>query len=172
MIIEGESLYDFYKRNKICGSCGQESAAPGKTRCLNCLSIAAERRRAKLSKETEEQKKERLEKHKEYLRKRREEFREKGLCISCGKPLYKTSTIYCYKHVLANRKYNLKKKQPIERNERKSYGKCYVCNEPIGAKCNSMCDKCYAMVCANLPQNMHRSLYMMRKQQNKAIFKN
>lgn len=121
MIIEGESLYDFYKRNKICVHCGQKDAAKGKTRCLNCLSVAAERQRAKLNRETEEQKEERLLKYKEYSRKRREEFKEKGLCISCGNPLYKNSTVYCYKHVLANRKNNRKRKKPIERKYRKTH---------------------------------------------------
>lgn len=172
MIIEGESLYDFYKRNKICVYCGQENAAPNRVSCINCLEKQREAQRRLREKETPEKREKRLEYSREYNRKKREERKNTGKCIHCDKKVIKPGTSFCLEHYIKNKKNNDKRKQPIERNERKSYGKCYVCNEPIGAKCNSMCDKCYAMVCANLPQNMHRSLYMMRKQQNKAIFKN
>ena len=164
-------LYEFYKRNGICVNCGQIKSAKGRVRCINCLEKGAEsQRRRRLEKTEEELEKERKQRR-DYRRKYYYENKEKGLCVNCGKPRTSTSKIYCIDCAIKNQKKNNKRKCGIERYERKNYGKCYVCNEPVG-KCGTMCDKCYEMVCANLPKKMNQSVYMMHKQQNKAIFRN
>ena len=165
------TFYEYNKSHGICVQCACEDAVKGKTRCVTCLEKNAEYQRKKIQKETDEQRQLRAEKNKVYQRELYRQRKEAGLCVACGKPQSAKSTVYCIDHAIKNQRGNNKrKKSGIERHERKSYGKCYVCNEPVGTKCNSMCDKCYAMVCANLPQKMHQSLYMMHKQQNKAVF--
>lgn len=164
-----KSLYEFYKSVKICYQCGKNSVAKGKTRCLDCLEKMAESQRKRFERETEEERKIRLQKNKERSRKRYQERKSQGLCVNCNKPQSIHSTVYCIDCAIKNQRRNDKKKSGIQRNERSAYGKCYVCNEPVG-KCGTMCDKCYSMVCANLPKKMNQSLYKIHKQQNKAIF--
>ena len=163
-------LYQWYKEHGICVKCGCEDAVKGKTRCVTCLEKEAEAQRKYRAKETAEERQKRAERNKVYQRELYRQRKEAGVCVACGKPQSARSTVYCIDHAIKNQRGNNKRKSGIERHERKSYGKCYVCNEPVGTKCNSMCDKCYEMVCANLPKKMHQSLYMMRKQQNKAVF--
>lgn len=168
---ERKLLYEFYKRNGICVNCGQMKAASGRVRCLNCLEKGAESQRNRRLLKTEEELQKEREHRKEYSRKRYYENKAKGLCVHCGKPQTPASEIYCIDCAIRNQRRNNKKKCGIERYERKKYGRCYVCNEPVG-KCGTMCDKCYEMCCNNLPKKMNESLYKMHKQQNKAIFNN
>ena len=164
-------LYEFYKGNGICVNCGQEKAVKNRVRCLNCLEKGAEsQRRIRANKSTEELEIQN-EKNRIYKKERYKKLKEAGLCVNCGKPQVSTSKIYCIDCAIKNQRRNNKRKCGIERYERKLYGRCYVCNEPVG-KCGTMCDKCYEMVCANLPKKMNQSVYMMHKQQNKAIFRN
>lgn len=165
-----KDLYEFYKRNKICVSCGQEKAVKNRVRCFDCLEKNRDCSRKRLEKETEEEKRARLAYDNAYKKIRYKEMKNNGLCVNCGKPQSRKSTVLCLDCAIKNQRRNEKKKSGIERYERKLYGKCYVCNEPVG-KCGTMCDKCYEMVCANLPKKMTTAVYMMHKQQNKAIFR-
>ena len=164
-------LYEFYKRHKICVRCGQESAVKGKTRCITCLEKDAESQRKTRAQKTEEQLEIQREKNRIYAKERYKKLKEQGLCVNCGKPQTSTSEVYCIDCAIKNQRRNNKRKSGISRSERKAFGKCYVCNEPVG-KCGTMCDKCYDMVCANLPKKMNSKLYNINKMQNKAIFNN
>ena len=166
-----KTLYDFYKENKICVQCGQDNAAKDRVRCPYCLYKNAESSRKTMSKETKEEKEIRLKKNREYKRKRRIELKEKGLCIICQKPICSWSKVLCIDCAVKNKRKNEKRKHGISRNQRSSYGKCYICNKPV-RECGSMCDRCYEMVCNNLPKKTNEKLYVMRKNQNKALFRN
>lgn len=167
-----KDLYEFYKRNKICVNCGQEKAVSNRVRCFECLEKGRERARARVLAETSEQREIRLAKMKEYRKNRIEKLKEQGLCINCRKPQCSLSTVYCIDCAIKNQRRNNKRKTGIDRNERKNYRMCYICGEHLIHKQNALCDKCYAMVCANLHKKMNQTVYMIHKSQNKAIFRN
>lgn len=165
----GKLLYEWYKEHGICVRCGQMDAVKGKTKCVTCLEKNAESQRRLREKKSAEELELQAEKNKAYYRERYQKLKEAGLCVNCAKPQVSTSKVYCIDCAIKNQRRNNKRKCGIERYERKVYGKCYVCNDPVG-KNGNLCDKCYAMVCANLPTKMNEKLYKMHKQQNKAIF--
>lgn len=166
-----KELYNWYKEHGICARCGGADAVKGKTRCVTCADKEAElhRRYWERQKKDKDRAKKKAEYFRAYQKERYKRLKEAGLCVDCGKPQTKASTVYCLECYVKYNRRREARKNDIARNERKAYGMCYVCAEPVG-KCGTMCDKCYEMVCANLPKKMHQSLYMLRKQQNKALF--
>ena len=120
--------YHWYKDHGICVDCKEVEAAPGKTRCLNCLSIRAEKRREKDSKLTEEERAEINRIKREKSQKLRDYRKANGLCDICGKPVYKNYS-KCYEHYLYH------KRVTRQRNEakKKGYaeiGLCRICGKP------------------------------------------
>lgn len=122
------SMYHWYKEHGICVDCKEEDAAPGKTRCLNCLSIRAEQRRERESKLSPEELAEKNRIKRERGKKLREYRKANGLCDVCGKPAYKGYS-KCYEHYIYYKRYETKRRQ--KRN--KGYtelGLCRICGKP------------------------------------------
>lgn len=164
------SDFIWYKENKICVQCRCHSAAPNRIRCEVCLLQNSQSRAKKINSQTEEEKEERKKKNREYLRKKREERKKNGLCIMCGKPQCKSSTVFCIDCKIKNQKKNEKRKNGISRSERKEYGLCYRCGKSalVG---KSLCQNCYDTSVCNLPERKESVNYVNWKNQNKLIFK-
>ena len=158
----GKLLYEFYKSHGVCVRCGQENAVSGKTKCVVCLEKDAESQRKCRAKKSEEELRRLLEKDKAYKRERYQKFKAAGLCVTCSKPRSPGSKIYCIDCAIKNQRRNSKRRCSIERYGKSAYGKCYVCNEPVG-KNGTMCDRCYAMVCSNLPKRMKPYLWGIQR---------
>ena len=120
--------YHYYKEHGICIQCHQEDAAPGRTRCLNCLSIMAENQRRHRNKLTEEEREEIKRKKREQSKALRDYRRENGLCLVCGKPVYKNYS-KCYEHYLYFKRIDRERREA----KKKGYaelGLCRICGEP------------------------------------------
>lgn len=79
--------YQWYKSHGICVGCFKEKAAPGKTRCLVCLSIDAEKKQRIRASYTPEQRKAASTQRCERSKAVQNERRAQGLCPYCGRPI-------------------------------------------------------------------------------------
>ena len=137
--------YDWYKAHGICVDCGRETAAKGKTRCLVCLSLSAEKSyqyRKSLSEEKrieQERKASDRKKHIYYDRKAH------GLCPYCGRSIKsdeKQCGICKAKNRLNAERYRrargIESQQIICEDETI----CSTCSKPVkpGYK---VCERCY-----------------------------
>ena len=120
--------YHWYKDHGICVDCKQEEAAKGRTRCLNCLSIIAEKGRARMYKKTEEELAEINRIRREKAKALYDYRKANGLCVICGKPAYRHYT-KCYEHHI----YYLWYTRRANEKKRKGYaelGLCRICGKP------------------------------------------
>ncbi len=130
--------YDFCKSLGLCPRCnGKHKAVPGRVFCEDCL----EKYRDEKAAVPQERKRE-IEEHRKPRRNAiRAERRESGLCIYCGKPVYKGMS-RCYEHMLQNRRYQREHRQ--RKRLEKPAGACLMCNDQAlpGYK---LCEKHYKM---------------------------
>ena len=129
MTTYSKETYDWCKSHKICADCKKEPAAPGKTRCLSCLSIRAEKERERLDCKPEEERAERKKKQRERQKAQREYRREHGLCYICGKPAYKNHST-CYEHYLQHKRVE-RKRQETRKKGYAELGLCRICGKPV-----------------------------------------
>ena len=130
--------YLWYKEHGICVTCKREDAAPGHTRCLNCLSIMTEKQNERNSKMSEEARLEYNRKARESQRKLREYRRANNLCYRCGKPVYKHYAV-CYEHYIMQKR---KSRENLAK-KKKGYaelGLCRYCGKPV-AKGKRLCEE-------------------------------
>lgn len=160
--------YQFYKRMGICGKCHRNPTKPNRGKCLECLEKEATARRNRLAKENENERKQRLKKMKLYNQRSRDKAKADGKCVWCKKPLSAYSDCFCIDCRVKNQQKNDRRKDGIERSERKLYGRCYICNEV--ADKGKLCLRCYENACNNLPTRMNVALYQYHKNQNRAVF--
>ena len=120
--------YHWYKDHGICVDCKQEDAAPGRTRCLNCLSKNAEQRRKRESKLSPEEIEEKNRIKREKSQKLRDYRKANGLCDVCGKPVYKNYS-KCYEHYIYYKRYGEKRREKTNKGYAK-LGLCRICGEP------------------------------------------
>lgn len=141
----GKLYYDWYKSHGICVDCGREKAAKGKTRCLVCLSINAEKAfkyRASLNEERQAEEKRRVSDKKKRIYHDR---KAQGLCPYCGRQA-ENGKMQCdrcrAKNRLAaersRRARGIKSQQVICEDETI----CSTCKKPVkpGYK---VCERCY-----------------------------
>lgn len=133
--------YNFCKSLGLCPRCnGKHKAAPGRVFCEDCL----EKYRDEKAAVPQERKREIEEKRKPRRNALRAERRESGLCIYCGKPVYRGGK-RCYEHTLQNRRHQrtLRERKRLE----KPVGACLMCSDPAlpGYK---LCEKHYKMALA------------------------
>lgn len=167
---ESRETYLYYKKNRVCVQCGCYSAAPNRVRCEVCLIKNSESQKNIKKRENEQEKEERKRKHREYLKKLRDERKKNGLCIMCGKPQCNSSIVYCIDCKIKNQRRNEKRKNGIDRSDRKNYGLCYRCGNTC-IKGKSLCENCYNVSIQNLPKdNATNENYIRWKNQNKLIF--
>ena len=140
--------YEWRKEKGICVNCGKEYACYGLLLCHDCWEKSYVRNKQYYENNREVHK----AKMKENAKKRYAELKEKGLCVKCGK--YKavqgmTLCLSCRvkKNMTKDKRWN----NDIPRNERNSYGLCYVCATPLN-KHEKLCDTCYERV----KQSMNR----------------
>ena len=86
--------YYFKKSHGICVKCGQEKAVEGRVKCADCL--AKGYKVGDKRKDTPKYK----EYQKQYNYNRYHYCKEHGLCVKCGKPMYKDSNRLCYEHYI------------------------------------------------------------------------
>lgn len=125
---ERREEYHYYKEHGICVICHREDAAPGRTSCLNCLSVRAEQKRKRESNMTKEEHEEKKRKMREKSQALRDYRKANGLCTLCGKPVYKNYST-CYEHYLYHKKYSRKRNEA----KKKGYaelGLCRICGKP------------------------------------------
>ena len=152
--------YQWYKENGICVQCLRYDASPGKVRCEVCLAKNAEvarKRREKMQSVSQ------AERHKML----RESRKEQGLCIWCGKPKSRYSSVFCTDCRIKNQHNNNARKTGISRSERPLYGMCYRCGKSI-LPGNRLCNDCKRQSIANLPAD--RNIIQSWKIDNNRIF--
>lgn len=160
--------YQFYKGIGVCAKCGKNPPKPNRAKCFDCLEKEAQNRRNRLLNETEDERKQRLERMRLYNQRSRRKAKEDGKCINCKKPLSVNSECFCIDCRVKNQRKNDRKKDGIDRSERKQYGRCYICNKV--ADKGRLCLDCYERACNNLPKKMNVALYQHHKNQNRAVF--
>nr|DAP79798.1 MAG TPA: NinG protein [Caudoviricetes sp.] len=135
-----ESNYKFYKARGICPYCKKGKPAPGKSLCEEC----AEKQRTYFANLPPERAEQFRARKRENSKQKYSQRKAAGLCVDCGKPVYKDG-VRCYEHYLRNRRLGR------ERTERKKLekpaGSCRNCNAPAlpGKK---LCQYHYDLACA------------------------
>lgn len=170
-----KELYDFYKENGICVTCGQEHAVKGRVRCFECLARNALSEEKRRNSETSEQQAARLAKLRANREKRYSSRKEKGLCVYCGKPVCKTSTVYCIDHKILNQRKN-NKRTLLSKQLRAEMGICVTCGKEKSIPSKKVCKKCYDNNLKNLKiaNNSEKTLQNRKqiKNLNRLIFNN
>ena len=124
-----KEAYHYYKEHGICVYCKQADAAPGRTKCLNCISLTAEKRRERDSKLSDEEREERNRKKRERGKALREYRKANGLCLTCGKPVYKNYS-RCYEHYLYFKRVN-RERNKAQAKGYAELGLCRICGKPV-----------------------------------------
>ena len=170
-----KELYNFYKSNGICVTCGQENAVNGRVRCHECLAKSAMSTSKLRSKKTEYE----LEIEKESKRKYRkilyEKRKKERLCVFCGKPICSKSTVYCIDHMIKNQKNN-RSRTAIPRQIRAEIGLCVICGKDNALDGKKTCIRCYENCLKNAAKARNSENAKLRRDYvrnlNKAIFNN
>lgn len=115
--------YEWAKKRGLCVQCMKERAAPGRYKCLECLSISVERNYACNAKLSQEEKEKREARNRRNMNILYAERRAAGLCTSCGKPAYKGQA-FCYECRLR------RNRRQQEKTTRKPAGECRYCERP------------------------------------------
>lgn len=145
-----KGLYDFYKQNGICVSCGQNNAAKGRVRCFECLEKNSESSRKRIRAETDDERTLRLQKNKEYKKNLYSDRKSNGLCVFCGKTVCKKSNVYCIDHYIKNQRKNNKRNEKTSRQLRVSMGLCISCGKDSAIDGKKLCKQCYDTRLSNL----------------------
>lgn len=114
--------YEWAKARGLCTQCMKERAAKGRTMCLVCLSVSAERNAKCNAKLDEFTRNERKAKNREKMRNLYQERRKNGQCTRCGKPADGKS--FCNECRLKRRR------GYMERRTIKPEWQCKKCDEP------------------------------------------
>lgn len=116
--------YYFKKSHGICVKCGQEKAVQSRVKCADCF--AKGHKVGDKRKDTPEYK----EYQKQYNYNRYYYRKERGLCVKCGKPMYKDSNRLSYEHYIKEK--NDSAKRPMPKSEvYKENGLCLICGKPV-----------------------------------------
>ena len=87
---------DYKRKHNICVKCGRNKVAPNRKYCDECL----EQRRARYQEQAKT--KEYVETTKLYRTRHNQKYKENGLCLTCGKPVFENHTL-CYNHLIIQR---------------------------------------------------------------------
>ena len=100
-----QEVYAWRKAHNMCGRCGHEKAEEGSVFCSKCKVEGQERARNYYRNMPADKKRELLDRKKAV----RDERKAKGLCMRCGKPVYK-NFVLCKEHHYKANEYRQKKK--------------------------------------------------------------
>lgn len=115
--------YEWAKARGLCVRCMKERAAPGRYKCLECLSISVEANNACNAKLSQDEKKKREGRNRESMKTLYAQRKAAGLCTACGKSAYKGQAFCNECRLRRNRKHR-------ERYVRKPAGECRYCERP------------------------------------------
>lgn len=115
--------YEWAKARGLCVRCMKERAAPGRYKCLECLSISVELNNACNAKLSQDEKEKREERNRESMKTLYAQRKAAGLCTACGKPAYKGQAFCNECRLRRNRQHR-------ERYIRKPAGECRYCERP------------------------------------------
>lgn len=137
-------MYAWRKAHHICTKCGQEDAAKGRTRCINCLEKCRGQIRKPLTTE------QRYAKH--IRQKRRYDLLTAfGVCTKCNKHNALPGKTWCLECTLKRKKTMENKRRKAGIFPRDSYSDmCFLCgkNPPLDGK--KLCGECYKKSLLNL----------------------
>lgn len=142
----------FLKNIGLCPKCGKNSLWGNEKMCLECSATAYEENRRNREK--------RNAYAKEYYKKSMEELKKLGLCRSCRKRNVEKGHTYC-STCLAKKRERSHGKVDIPRNERPSYGLCYICGRSLNGN-KKICPQCSEKMTKNLPK-MGDNIYWRRQ---------
>ena len=164
--------YHWYKLHGICTGCFKEKAAHGKTKCLVCLSIDAEKKQRIRDAYTSGQRKGASVKRCERAKAVQNERRAQGLCPYCGRKVEanQKQCDFCRARKRANaeryrRSHGVISKQMMREDETI----CSICGKPVktGFK---VCESCYRH-CVDMGQKgrANRKVHFWEKD-NRIVF--
>mgnify|MGYP004477034719 CR=1 FL=1 len=140
-----KELHDWYAQHGICVACGQESVAPHRKFCWECLYKSGERYRKRRANMTEEQKQAESKKACERTKRRYAERKAAGKCVCCGKKPAEPGKVMCAMCLKKDAKKHMEKNRKNGALPRYMFGDgyhCLICGKDVinGKK---QCDECY-----------------------------
>jgi len=143
--------YHFYKSKGICVVCGQEKAAKGRVKCLNCLDNESVGYYVRSSKWTDEERAAINLKHSIKAKERYQKRKQAGLCPRCGKYKPESGYVQC--------KYcRVKDAQRVEKTQRKK-GVLPISLRGNGSYCAICCGEVHGeKVCESCRQKLLKNL--------------
>lgn len=160
--------YHWYKSHGICPLCGKEKAAKGRTACLNCLSIEAEKAQQRRDSFTPEQKQRADKSSKDCHKRLYDERKAAGICVKCGKCKARQGHVRCTECTIKLNRAAEKHRRKIGRKPHfmlTEHDVCYICGgEPLPGK--RLCAVHYEIAMKNLEKanaNRDNSNHIWRK---------
>lgn len=140
----GSKLQDWYAQHGICVVCGQNSAAPHRKLCWECLDDRREKAYKYRANMTEEQKQATRKEACERSKKQYAERKAAGKCVRCGKKPAEPGKVTCTMCLKKDAKRHMKKRRENGALPRYMFGDgyhCVTCGKDIdnGKK---QCDEC------------------------------
>lgn len=134
---------EWAKAHKICPRCMKNRLFGNEKTCPECLADSYIRNQQSVARLYGTQ-------HEQYVL-RMKQKKEQGICRSCGKKAAEGHT-YCLECLLKRRgrwrDYQRERGNFIPRSERRSYGLCYRCGQPLDTD-KGLCSKCSESVAKN-----------------------
>lgn len=149
---------DFLLKQGICPQCQKRAVEPNKHACYECLGRERDRYQRRKAEGSLNKKctKDNSRKMTEYYNRKRA-----GICTRCGKMNAQYGLLCggCYSKY---RSKQLMKQYDIQRSERPSYGRCYICGNDGLYDGHRVCKECYETRMKTLPAmwaNMDNSYF-------------
>lgn len=149
---------DFLLRQGICPRCQKRAVEPNKHACYECLGRERDRYHRRKAEGILDKKcaQDNSRKMTEYYKRKRD-----GICTRCGKRNAQYGLL-CGRCYSKYRSKQLMKQDDIQRSERPSYGRCYICGNYGLYDCHRVCKECYETRMKTLPAmwaNMDNSYF-------------
>jgi len=151
----------WYQDNGICPRCRKVSLMRGGKACPECNAEFANRTARIRERNREEYNEKQRMTHKNIYNIRKEQ----GICTRCGKRKAIPEKTKC--GICLDKDAKAHRKCGISRNERPSYGLCYICGKPLDRE-GRICKKCAETMTANLPKDRDNANW---RNDNKLIFR-
>lgn len=137
--------YHWYKEHGICTMCRKEKVEHGKTKCLVCLSIDAEKQQQKRNAYTPEQRKAASIQRGVRAKLVQDERRAQGLCPYCGRKVRsdQKQCDFCRARKRASQERFRRKRGAVPKQTMcEDEAVCSTCGKPVKAGFK-VCESCY-----------------------------
>ena len=139
--------YHWYKAHHICTACFKQAAAPGKTKCFDCLDEDSAKSRLKRAAWNDEQRAAVNAKISASNKARYERRKADGMCVQCGRRLPQGTSVRC--GICKGKARRVQEERRRKRGQRTymeclELDNCYNCGGvPLPGKrlCAECCDK-------------------------------